>query len=581
MSYPVGQLVSGPLTNGNPAAKFGTHIDYLGVGGYRTLATLAERDAIPAKASIEFDGQGSGQRRHLMLVGVQETNQIYILSIPAYQAMSDVERQAALQDNSNWLDLKEYLGAIGGPTGDFLKLSGTDPGKPVTGTVQFGPDFQVTGGEGNLVFYNMTTTGAYVFGDGEITVETPFPDGLGTSTTILKFGQDGMLVNSSVLLTPNYVYATTVPDKQAQVISQFGPNDLSTPDVFLPGTVDSHVARKFADPAGEYIYECFLFGNQRIATWFRTPLKGGVSKDYVDSKIVGGLFPRVADAAPSVEVVALVYDELQTAIDRNNTNASNRLDDLESLAASSPQLRLNSAAYNTSRFTSELVGYTSLANAVTAATNEEAELNGPAALTGSSIFLNPINVDNAITTTPACGVLGIIATTPDPLLISLATGVRLAVSQLVRCQVGGLGTLALVANGGARVSGGSVAKLEFDVPTGGVQNVELRDTLISSWTNPSGNPVTVTLRGLTTVPATVPNGITIVDRRNVIKPDLTDLYKVPSGLKTAVTQAVYTNGEATGLGGAVGQKFFDTNYRYEAMLAADDTTITWVRTTKV
>jgi hypothetical protein len=112
MSYPLGQLVSAPLTNGFAGAEFGTHISYLGMGGYRELETLALRDAIPTKAILEYDNLGSGQRRHLMQVGVQETDAIYVLSIPGYSALSDADKLAALQDNANWVSLAEYLDVV-------------------------------------------------------------------------------------------------------------------------------------------------------------------------------------------------------------------------------------------------------------------------------------------------------------------------------------------------------------------------------------------------------------------------------------------------------------------------------------
>lgn len=113
-TYPAGQLLSAPVTNGTALAKFGTHIDYLGTGGYRTLQSLSLRDAIPVKNSIEYDGLGSGQRRVGMLVYVLETNSTYILLPANYLGMSDTDKLSSLADNSNWI----LTSSSGGTTSD-------------------------------------------------------------------------------------------------------------------------------------------------------------------------------------------------------------------------------------------------------------------------------------------------------------------------------------------------------------------------------------------------------------------------------------------------------------------------------
>ena len=115
MSYPTGPTVSAPLTNGSAQAAFGTHIDYLGVGGYRSVPTIADRDAIPTKPQLENDGLGSGMRRNYMIVAVQATNQLYILYIPTYPTLAnDSTRLAALGDNSNWMKFTDFLALKGG-----------------------------------------------------------------------------------------------------------------------------------------------------------------------------------------------------------------------------------------------------------------------------------------------------------------------------------------------------------------------------------------------------------------------------------------------------------------------------------
>lgn len=110
MNYPVGQVLAAPVVNGSANDLFGTHIDYLGVGGYRVVAALADRDAIPTKSNLEYDGLGSGMRRHLMLVAVQETGLIYILYKHNFQILvDDATRLVALKDNNNWLLFSDFL----------------------------------------------------------------------------------------------------------------------------------------------------------------------------------------------------------------------------------------------------------------------------------------------------------------------------------------------------------------------------------------------------------------------------------------------------------------------------------------
>ncbi|RZK39425.1 MAG: hypothetical protein EOO61_07195, partial [Hymenobacter sp.] len=123
MSYPVGTLIGGPLTNGSEQAKFGTHIDYIGVGGYRTVTTLALRDSIPVKAGLEFDGASTGMRRPGMLVHVLEDGKTYRLDIPGYLHLSDVDKFKALVSNNYWLEVEFGIGT----TGDAIQTFAYDP----------------------------------------------------------------------------------------------------------------------------------------------------------------------------------------------------------------------------------------------------------------------------------------------------------------------------------------------------------------------------------------------------------------------------------------------------------------------
>ena len=113
MSYPTGQLLSGPITNGSAQAKFGTHISFLGTGGYREVATLADRDAIQVKGMLEFDGSGTGMRRAGMLVYVVAEAKTYRLDIAGFATMTDQDKLTALSSNTHWLEVEFGIGAQG------------------------------------------------------------------------------------------------------------------------------------------------------------------------------------------------------------------------------------------------------------------------------------------------------------------------------------------------------------------------------------------------------------------------------------------------------------------------------------
>jgi hypothetical protein len=103
---PTGLLTSGPVVNADLSEKFGTHFDWLGIGGWRAVDSLAARDAIPVTDRLE-SSYSSGRRRRWMRVyvwqdSVAEEYELAISDADWNAAPTDAAKIALLADNSRW-----------------------------------------------------------------------------------------------------------------------------------------------------------------------------------------------------------------------------------------------------------------------------------------------------------------------------------------------------------------------------------------------------------------------------------------------------------------------------------------------
>ena len=64
---PGGMLTSAPVTTGDKDSAFGTHYDWMGVGGWRAVETVADRNALGVSERLETSFS-SGRRRRWMRV---------------------------------------------------------------------------------------------------------------------------------------------------------------------------------------------------------------------------------------------------------------------------------------------------------------------------------------------------------------------------------------------------------------------------------------------------------------------------------------------------------------------------------
>jgi hypothetical protein len=79
-------------------------------------------------------------------------------------------------------------------------------------------------------------------------------------------------------------------------------------------------------------------------------------------------------------------------------------------------------------------------------------------------------------------------------------------------------------------------------------------------------------------------GSEIMPTRRKVEEMTSGLYTVNPTIRAAVAAGAFTNGEFQGTqpsGTVLGMKFVDTNYRYEAMMDAANTTVRWIRCAKV
>jgi len=103
--------VVGNLTTNGPADTYPTHLDVLGYGGYRVVADITERNAIPAQ-----------RRKYGMLVYVQSDDNLYVL------------RDVAL-GNANWTNLSAQITPTSLGQLSNLSVSGVIEGGVFSGTL--------------------------------------------------------------------------------------------------------------------------------------------------------------------------------------------------------------------------------------------------------------------------------------------------------------------------------------------------------------------------------------------------------------------------------------------------------------
>jgi hypothetical protein len=128
--------VGGSFAPTDPADSFGTHNDKWGVGGYRIVKTLADRNAIPVNESNLLnldDTLASGRRKLGMMVYVSDDAKLYVLTIvqATWNGYTESQKVAALANNANFV---EFVGGESSPLttkGDLYTFSTVNTRLPV------------------------------------------------------------------------------------------------------------------------------------------------------------------------------------------------------------------------------------------------------------------------------------------------------------------------------------------------------------------------------------------------------------------------------------------------------------------
>lgn len=101
--------VGGSFAPTDAADSFGTHNDKWGVGGYRIVKTLTDRNNIPVNESNLLnldDTLASGRRKLGMMVYVSDEATLYVLTIlqATWDGYNEGQKVTALANNSNWIE---------------------------------------------------------------------------------------------------------------------------------------------------------------------------------------------------------------------------------------------------------------------------------------------------------------------------------------------------------------------------------------------------------------------------------------------------------------------------------------------
>ena len=132
--------VGGSFAPTDAADSFGTHNDKWGVGGYRIVKTLTDRNNIPVNESNLLnldDTLASGRRKLGMMVYVSDEDKFYVLTIPqaTWNGYNEGQKVTALANNANFAEFS----AGGSPLttkGDLYTFSTLNARLPVGGNNQ-------------------------------------------------------------------------------------------------------------------------------------------------------------------------------------------------------------------------------------------------------------------------------------------------------------------------------------------------------------------------------------------------------------------------------------------------------------
>lgn len=150
--------VGGSFAPTDAADSFGTHNDKWGVGGYRIVKTIADRNAIPINESNLLnldDNLASGRRKLGMMVYVSDENKFYVLTIAqaTWEGYNEGQKVAALEDNNNFI---EFSGGSGKGVPYYEANSGVADTYTITTTT---PITTNTLGDTYLIKFDVANTG--------------------------------------------------------------------------------------------------------------------------------------------------------------------------------------------------------------------------------------------------------------------------------------------------------------------------------------------------------------------------------------------------------------------------------------
>jgi hypothetical protein len=147
--------VGGSFAPTDPADSFGTHNDKWGVGGYRIVKTITDRDAIPVNESNLLnldDALASGRRKLGMMVYVSDEAKLYVLTIAqaTWDGYTESQKVTALATNTNFV---EFSGGDGGGGVDYYISTGTANTYTVSEITTY------TAGDAYTIKFNVANTG--------------------------------------------------------------------------------------------------------------------------------------------------------------------------------------------------------------------------------------------------------------------------------------------------------------------------------------------------------------------------------------------------------------------------------------
>jgi hypothetical protein len=151
--------VGGSFAPTDSADSFGTHNDKWGIGGYRIVKTIADRNAIPVNESNLLnldDALASGRRKLGMMVYVSDENKFYVLTIDAatWDGYNEGQKVTALADDDNFVEF------VGGSGGGGISYYETNSGVADTYTITTTTPITInTLGDTYLIKFDVANTG--------------------------------------------------------------------------------------------------------------------------------------------------------------------------------------------------------------------------------------------------------------------------------------------------------------------------------------------------------------------------------------------------------------------------------------